>query len=110
MKDIKELVLDYVFENIKIRDDLLSFYKSYLDIEMTIPQLIEHLNYMPGYILFEIADGTYTDTNIREEICSLHSNMMIGQDWPTYGDGELVAEKFEIYLQLAYKEKGYNIL
>ena len=102
------MLLNLILKNKELINELTIFYRDYIDVNLTRLQLIDNLKVMDKGTLLEILDGGYTDTDIRENICNYHSILMINESWPTYGDGELVYEKFINTLNDKYKELNYE--
>lgn len=110
MSDIKGTLIDLIFDDVKLRESVISFYKEYMGIELSIPQLMQNLSAMDNHTLIEILDNSYTDTIIRDDIHNIHSQLMIGENWPAYLDGPEAIECFMTKLQSAYVEEGYRTL
>jgi len=74
---------------------------------MDYEQLYANLMNLEGYLLGEIIDGSYDDTDPREQIVSSHARLLINEEWPCYGDGEDAGEQFKQRLDDAHVAQGY---
>lgn len=107
--ELKGILISLIIQDPDTKEVISRFYRDYTCIVLTDYQLLENLNTLYTSTLVEIIEGTHTDTCVRGEIMSGHANLMTGRDWPTYGDGEEYAQAFNIDLDNAYKEKGYEM-
>lgn len=110
MKDIRNVLIDYIFDDVEKRNELIEFYEEYFGIELSIPLLIKNLDAMDNRTLLEIIEDGYTDTCVRSDIFNFHSEMLIDMPWPINGDTEELKEIFKNKLDSAYVEQGYKVL
>ena len=90
-------------ENVR---DLIS---DHMGVKLNDGQLKEFIDTLSPYTVGDIVacDGYCGDTVTREYIMDDFSKSLIGETWPTNGDGE---EAFEIFIKKlgeAMKKKGY---
>ena len=59
---------------------------------------------LPSYILLEIIDGSYTDTDILDQILNQVTTKHIGLNCPTYGDSTEYKQEFDKKLNIFLQE------
>jgi hypothetical protein len=75
--------------------------KDHFGVVVTPEQIDKHIT--SNYYMLEIAENTYTDTNIIEEILDILSKKIVCMRHPMFGDSEEYKEKYDV----AAREKGF---